>query len=154
MNLVTDRTQSDVDRWLELSQKGFQNMTDSEQQEWLNGMKGAYKLSDFERVTDFMQYLSNRLKTCGYAPKITIRTWLDGEILKTTDLNNYANSVKNLRSQFAVLSSTPQAPDSIIGITYTQANDIEQILLDVDLLLTNSQESVFYSGEIFSNEVI
>ena len=32
-------------------------------------------------------------------------------------------------------------------------NDIEKILEDIDVLLTNSAQAWFYSGELFSGEV-
>lgn len=43
---VTDRAQSDVDRVLELLEKGWQNFTDDEKTEWSDGMKGAINTSD------------------------------------------------------------------------------------------------------------
>ena len=39
MQTVTDRSQSDVDRMLELLQKGWDNFNVDEKTEWLAGMK-------------------------------------------------------------------------------------------------------------------
>ena len=47
---VTDRTQSDVERVLELLEKGWQNFSDAEKSEWNGGLKGALNVSDWLRI--------------------------------------------------------------------------------------------------------
>ena len=65
-NLVTDRTQADVERVKALAAKGFAAMTSDEQAEWLAGMKGAYNASDLNRVGTALNYLAGRLASiCG-----------------------------------------------------------------------------------------
>ena len=39
------------------------------------------------------------------------------------------------------------------GLTHTEANDIEKILLDVDELITNMTAAYYYSGELYGGEV-
>ena len=77
------------------------------------------------------------------------------------DQEVYLGDLAELRKQFALLYSTPKVPPRILatgintndGLTHTWANDIEKILEDIDLLLTNSSQAWFYSGELFSGEV-
>ena len=60
-----------------------------------------------------------------------------------------------------MMKTTPEVPPRILatainsndGLTYTWANDIEQILMDIDVLLTNIAAGWLYSGEIYSGEV-
>lgn len=65
-NLITDRTQADVERVKALAAKGFAAMTAAERAEWLTGMKGAYNASDLNRVGTALNYLAGRLgPICG-----------------------------------------------------------------------------------------
>ena len=73
----------------------------------------------------------------------------------------YLGDLAELRKQFALYETTPEVPPRILatainsndGLTYTWANDIEQILMDIDVLLTNIAAGWLYSGEIYSGEV-
>lgn len=64
--LITDRSQSDVDRALTLSAKGWAAMTAAEKEEFEAGMKGAYNATDLNRVNAAMEYLESRLVAMGY----------------------------------------------------------------------------------------
>ena len=39
------------------------------------------------------------------------------------------------------------------GLNYVKANNIEQILLDLDALITNITKSWGFSGEVYAGEV-
>ena len=75
-------------------------------------------------------------------------------------VNLYISNLAELRKQFAMMKSTPEVPPRILatainsgdGLTYGWANDIEQILMDIDALLTNIAAGWLYSGEIYSGE--
>ena len=66
---------------------------------------------------------------------------------------SYLRDVAALRGAIAVMASTPQTPDSSSGLTWREANNIEQILLDVDELLTRMAAAWFYSGELYAGDV-
>ena len=65
MNLITDRTAADVERYLTLRNKGFANLTATEKSEWLSNMKGAYNYTDLNRVEDAVQYVAGKLRERG-----------------------------------------------------------------------------------------
>ena len=141
LHLITDRMKSDV----------------------LNGTaKGSYKASDLNRVGAAMNYVADRLKAQGYDPHISPKTdWKDGDWVTPAAQAVYLGDLAELRKQFTMLESTPEVPPRILatainsgdGLTYVWANDIEQILVDIDTLLTNIAAGWFYSGEIYSGEV-
>ena len=141
LHLITDRTKSDV----------------------LNGTdKGSYKASDLNRVGAAMNYVADRLKAQGYDPHISPKTdWKDGDWVTPAAQAVYLGDLVELRKQFALYETTPEVPPRILatainsndGLTYTWANDIEQILMDIDVLLTNIAAGWLYSGEIYSGEV-
>lgn len=65
--LITDRTQSDVDRVKYLAQRITKGTaTDAERAEYLTDLKGAYNASDLNRVTSAMEYLKRLYDHYGY----------------------------------------------------------------------------------------
>ena len=139
--LVTDRTAADVNA---------------------GNDKGTYKASDLNRVGAAMNYVADRLRAAGYDPHISPKTdWKDGEWVDPEAQAVYLGDLAELRKQFTMLESTPEVPPRILatgirtndGLTYVWANNIEQILVDIDALLTNIAAGWLYSGEIYSGEV-
>ena len=80
-------------------------------------------------------------------------TWYPEDIPLPMYVNQYISNLAELRKQFAMMASTPQVPADMAGLTHSEANDIEKILEDIDLLLTNAAKAWFYSGDLFSGEV-
>lgn len=133
LSLITDRTRADVE-----------NKTN----------KGFYNASDLNRVGAAVQYVAERFAAQGYAVAVSPKTdWLASDIPTSSELETYRQNIATLRALLAVMPTTPEAPDSMAGLTYTEANSIEQILLDLDTLLTNAALAWYQSGEIYAGEV-
>ena len=139
--LITDRTKADVTA---------------------KNDKGTYKASDLNRVGAAMNYVAARLREQGYDPHISPKTdWKNEDWVDQAAQAVYLGDLAELRKQFTMMASTPEVPPRILatainsndGLTYTWANDIEQILTDIDALLTNIDAGWLYSGEIYSGEV-
>lgn len=156
--LITDRTAADVARWEQLRDKGFLNMTEEERAEWLVGdMKGAYNKGDLNRVGEALNYLHDRLNAAGY---ITYQTtfaaktnWTVASIPTADDLTHYLKCVSNIRAAMARFANTPPAPSDTGALDYIEANNIEQILIDVETLINNMLASRHYCGELFAGEI-
>lgn len=56
VEMITDRSASDVLLAKSLIKKGFQNMTEDEKNSFLSGLKGAYNYSDVNRVETVIKY--------------------------------------------------------------------------------------------------
>jgi hypothetical protein len=154
LQLIADRTQFDVDRVNVLSQKMWHEMTPEEQSEWSMGLKGAYNCTDLNRVYAAVRYLQKRLADTGYFVTLSDhKTWMIQDIPTTKDMVNYLDDIRAIRNVFALFKTTPLVPETMMGFTYTKANDIEQILLDVDQLLSNMIASFVYSGEFYGGEI-
>lgn len=133
MTLITDRTRADV-----------ANQTD----------KGFYNASDLNRVGAAVEYIAGRFTAIGYACPVTVKKdWLTTDAPTASQMEAYRQNVVTLRGQIAVMQSTPNAPASMAGLNYVKANDIEQILLDLDALLTNAALAWYQSGELYAGEV-
>ena len=133
LNLITDRTRADVE-----------NETD----------KGFYNASDLNRVGAAVEYIAGRFTALGYDCPVTVKKdWLTSDAPTASQMETYRQNIVTLRGQIAVMQSTPEAPASMAGLNYVKANNIEQILLDLDALLTNAAAAWYQSGELYAGEV-
>ena len=155
--LVTDRTAADLAHWLNLRNKGYANMTEAERAEWDAGnMKGAYNVSDLNRVGEALNYLRDRLAAASYLSKVAFiakTDWTEADIPTTSNLFDYLRYVSVIREALAQYATTPATPTYTGGLDYQEANNIEKILVDVDQLITNMQAHRYYCGELFCGEV-
>lgn len=133
LHLVTDRTQADVTAKNE---------------------KGTYGASDLNRVGAAINYVADKLREMGYAPRVSPKSdWSDLEWLTPNASAAYLADLEELRRQFAMMQTTPGVPDDMERLTYQKANNIEKILEDINFLLTKASNSWFFGGELFSGEV-
>lgn len=130
MPCVTDRTQADVDRVKALNAKGWEAMTEAERTEWLAGLKGAYNVSDLNRVEHNVAYLAELLGEYGYSVTVSPKVdWQVDDIPCAADMDAYLSDVKALKAAF--YGTTP-LPESMNKISYTDANNIEKLLLEIE----------------------
>lgn len=154
LHLTADRTQFDVDRVNNLAKKGWANMTAEERAEWEVGLKGAYNCTDLNRVQSAVRYLQDKFANVGYFVELSDpRTWTVQDTPTQTEMAEYLADVRAIRGVITLFNNTPQVPDTMVGFNYIKANHIEQILLDVDALLTNMVSSFVYSGEFYGGEL-
>lgn len=154
LNLITDRTQADVDAVRALAAKGWAAMTDTEKAAWMAGLKGAYNAADLNRVGAAVLYIAGRLADAGYhTPVAPKQDWQMQDIPTPAQMQRYLADIGTIRAALAVMLSTPDAPASMDKLNYTEANAIEQILLDVDALITKLISAYYYSGELIAGEV-
>lgn len=155
LNLITNRTQADVDRVATLTGRiSAGTATAAELAEWQNDLKGAYNASDLNRVGAAVAYVAGRLNGYGYAVTVNQKQdWTVSDIPTAGQMTSYLADVATLRGAIAVMASTPPTPDSANNLTWQEANDIEKILLDVDELLTRMAAAWFYSGDLYAGEV-
>lgn len=153
LNLITNRTQADVDRVATLTARvSAGTATAAELAEWQSDLKGAYNASDLNRVGSAVAYVAGRLN--GYAVAVSPKQdWTVSDIPTAGQMASYLRDVAALRGAIAVMASTPPTPDSASGLTWREANNIEKILTDVDELLTRMAAAWFYSGDLYAGEV-
>ena len=130
-------------------------MNAQQRSEYLAGLKGAYNATDMNRVGNAVSYVARRLTNCGYMVNVNPRLdWQIGDIPTVSDLTAYLDDVRAIRAALAVLPATPPVPEDMHKLTYTEANNIEQILFDVNFLIDHIAAAWFYSGELYSGEVV
>jgi hypothetical protein len=137
-------------------------MTDRERREWLgqidatpSAVKGMYSHRDIRRVERWVKYLSERLSILGYAlGDLTIKEdWSYGDDFWKEDAVRYLGNIARLRNCVTLKDTTPEAPSITDTFDYEAANNIEQILLDIDDVANRVIKSWHFAGEIFTGEV-
>lgn len=143
MNPVLDRSEKDVESVITLLKKGWDAMTDSEKETWLNGMKGAMNKSDYARIQNNIQLLSNVLELSLVVSEVP-------EIPTTSFFDEIIGNVDVIRQAYMIHSTTPETPVQPLN-TFTKWNDVEQILYDVYSIILNNFN--YYCGtEIYAGE--
>lgn len=159
--LITDRSQSDLEAIESLLDISVSNWTAEQLAEFnLARSKGSYNYTDLNRVTEAMEYLDESLRGYGYDTgysEIEIvpgRTeWQQSDVPTASQMASYLSNVEAIRSVLEVLPTTPETPESMELLTWVEANNIEQILVDVETVinrvvngLARSNSFTFWSG--------
>lgn len=155
-NLITDRTATDFQRWRTLLEKGVANWTAEERAEWENGMKGAYNISDLNRVGAALNYLRGRLTAAGYLGYVDFNVradWAEADIPTVAEFAGYIKAVETVRAAMTQYQTTPRTPADTGSLDIQGANDIEKILIDIDELITKMQAARFYGGDLYGGEI-
>lgn len=156
-NLITDRTAADVAAFVHLRDKGWDNMTDAEREQWTAGMKGAYNASDLNRVCNALNYMRDILVDAGYLSgrEFFLKAdWTTGEVITAQFFSEYISAVETVRGALAQFSTTPQTPADVGSLDYKDANDIEKILIDMyDISQLLTQTKNIYCGELYGGEI-
>ena len=154
LNLITDRTERDVERWRVLHNKGYAALTEDERAEWDAGMKGAYNYTDMNRVESAVAFIADRLSTVGiYAVPLVHPQWHVGDHPTREDMNRYFENIALLRSTLPLYTTTPAAPTTQKRLDYLVANDIEKILSDLDRQISAIHQSWYYAGDVYTGEI-
>lgn len=140
-DLVFDRTPSDVNRVRTLTQKLITGTaTNDERQEWLAGMKGAYNYTDLNRVGEAVEYLTGVLEELGYNISVSPKTdWSEGDFPLSDAMETYLLNIQKLRARLPFVA--PDAPASMAQFGYQQANNIEEILYNLEQVLIAVQQA-------------
>lgn len=132
--LITDRTAQDVKDGTE---------------------KGSYNASDLNRVGSAMVYLRDKFNDNGYDVQISPKTdWKEIDVPTESDMTLYLSCLGTIRNVIALPEDTPKTPETMANLTYVTANNIEKILEIVDSMLSKSLSFLWYSGDLYSGEVI
>lgn len=162
LTLITDRTQADIDRLKELTNKAltgvgvsFQDrLTPEEQAEWLAlSNKGAYNASDLNRVGTACATLYAAFQAAGYEiPEYypTPTDWGVEDLPYQRVMDYYIGNVAALK---AAIGAETDIPDSMDGLDIYGANAIERLLAEVEDLLNRVTLGFIYSGEGNSGEL-
>ena len=152
-DLIADRTQQNVNIIKDLSKKRYIDFTDEEKQFWIDNIKkGCYTYNDLNRVESLVQDIADRCNSLGLNVSVNTRIWAKDEIPSVSEMERYLSNIKKIRSLNIKLSTTPKPPNDI-KLNYYEANNIEQIIKDMNLLLVTPDDINRYCGtDIYCGE--
>ena len=138
--MIFDRTQDDVDY-------ANTHLDDTD------NLKGNYNVSDLNRVETKVRQLTDILTSYGYSViNITKTNWDTIENFTVEDAQRYLGNIQRLINAYVITPSTPTLPSDMEELTFQEANSIEKILYDIDLLIDNMEASFIYCGTFNSGE--
>ena len=112
-----------------------------------------YNVSDLNRVGEAVRYLAERFTGYGYAVTVNPKTdWSESDTPTASQMETYRLNIAHLRAAIAVMQSTPETPETMRALNYVKANNIERILQDLDTLITNMEQALFFSGDLYAGE--
>ena len=144
--LLTDRTQQNVNIIKELSKKRYIDFTEEEKQLWIDNIKkGCYTFVDLNRVESLVQDIADRCNSIGLLVSVNTRTWTKDDVPSVSDIERYVSNIKKIRNLNIKLNTTPTSPNNT-KLNYYEANNIEQIIKDMNLLLVKPDDINRYCG--------
>lgn len=126
LGLITNRTQEDL-----------QNDTD----------RAYIAYTDLNRIGEAIAYLTEQLAAAGYEVSTSPKTdWAITDIRDQANMNILQKDLQTIRDVLPAMATTPAVPavkfDSIIN-----ANEIEQILADAQVLIEGLMMQYRYCGD-------
>ena len=150
--LITDRTQADVDAVKALADKiKSGSFTAADILEFNLPSKGAYNFEDLNRVGKALIFLAELLTESGYPVSVDVKTdWTMSDIPRINDIAAYLQQVDKIRNALNIVDYLPETPTTIL--TVEQANDIEKIIESTYDFLQNMIAEYRYSNTFYSGE--
>lgn len=140
-NWITDRTSADVERAKTITQKAKSGTwTEAEQSEWYAGMKGALSYLDYNRIEGGVEEVADFV-----GASVSVKTnWGQDGYLTTTDAERWISNVKEIRKKCSGYSSTPSSAESFKTLYFSDMNEFERILSDIESL---ANDHLIYCSE-------
>lgn len=79
-------------------------------------------------------------------------TWYEADIPTASQMAQYLENVSALRGVLVLPKDTDSVPTDMMGLTLTEANNIESILDVLQDWIINMQAAWFFSGDLYSGE--
>lgn len=128
---VTDRSEVDV--------KDVENKIPND--------KGALSFTMLNRIENNTQHLASLLTMYGYPITLEVKTdWSREDYFRPSDLDRIKGNIMALKEVYVSYSTTPELALGRKSLDYQTANDMEQIELDLQTLITNMSNYYVHSG--------
>lgn len=146
LNLITDRTSSDVDYAKSFQGKKWPDLSVEQKTEYLLGLKGAYSYVDFNRVENAVQYISDLLKLYGYPNTVNVKTdWTAEDMQKVSEIQRYIDNIAELKNKY-YSNIEGEMPTTSTWLTIDGANYIEKILINIEEIIRNMEQYFIHCG--------
>ena len=149
--LITTRTIEDIEYanyLLERWKEDESQITPEEREEFFNGLRGKYTYVDLNRVQDAVKILAKLLNDSLYpVEELAFRKWEIPDVPRPEDMETYLANINALKRAFFIFHNIPTLPESMENLGYEGANNIEEVLFNMHVLLTSQREFTWNFGE-------
>lgn len=169
--LITDRTIEDVRRVQALKEKFLTiGLHAEELHEYMAGMKGAYNARDLNRVGAWLRHIAARMHQAASDIEEMVRrhgqpfdwasffgiaheldavalgvypktNWNVQDIPRVREMSQFLENLSDIREQLHMPNAT-KVPDSLDGMTYETANDIERLIFEMSTRLEEVEHDI------------
>lgn len=109
---------------------------------------GFYNVTDLIRVNEAIEHVANLLAENGYEATVATKIdWQLNDIPTEAQMQQYVDSIRSIRNAIELARTTPAAPATMDGLTWETANHIEQILVDVEYMVSHVLRWLKRSGQ-------
>ena len=117
--------------------------------------RSYYNATDLNRVEAQTHYVETLLQVYSYFnSKLNCKQdWEMSDFPTESEMRRYLDNIKQLMDVYYLKTSTPRLPPDMDDLTIEEANAIEKILYDMQILIENMASQFHFSGELFSGEV-
>lgn len=106
----------------------------------------VYENQQYAVIEQIRFFISNQPD----GPVSDLYTWYESDVPTSSLLSAYLANVGNLKSTLTLPTGTPAVPDDMEGLTQTEANNIEDILLVIQAYLVAMQKIVLQGGMVWA----
>lgn len=150
LNLITDRTSADVAYAKSFQGREWDKLSSEQKAEYLLGLRGAYSYTDFNRVENAVQYLSDLLNAYSYKNKVNTKTdWTADDIQKVSEIQRYIDNIAELKDKY-YSNVEGEMPTTSTWLTVEGANYLEKILVNIEEIISK-MEAVFRYSNTFNS---
>lgn len=86
-------------------------------------------------------------------PPLDPYIWYEADTPRAYQMSRYLQNVSKLRAALTLPEGTLEVPNDMVGLTQTEANNIETILGTIETWIQNMVAAWFYSGDLYAGEV-
>lgn len=158
---------------------GWENLTVVEQEQWMSGagedlyavedqsvsvdgyeltvssryVRGALNYYDLNRIEENCLELQQWLDSYGYLCSVNVKTnWTIYDFLTLEDWNRIKQNVLNLVECYYLLPTSPEIDLLSLNADWTQANNVEETLSDISVLIERMIDGFLYCGTFYSGQ--
>lgn len=144
-SLITDRTAQDVQELREMLASG--NLDQAQH-------KGAYNYTDLNRVAEALKFVAQELEAIGFDCSIAknYKVFTMADIPTLDDTTQILEDLAKLKNQFSQVP-LPNILSNFNYMSFEEANNIEQLLVDLHNLVPRIQKAWSYSSDIYAGEL-
>jgi hypothetical protein len=145
--MIYDRTEADVTAALAIREQKIKQFLPLTAEELATLERGFIDYNTLNRIEDKQSELRDLLVASGYSFfDVETKHWNETDIFNELELDRIVNNLDEFKKAVSVLKTTPQTP--LPRFHYTNINDIERILYDLDFAVTNMLANVNFGWAI------